>query len=143
MNPSLCPDLEVLIDKVFDAVVPHKQYKVLTADEYVSCQRSVVHVHEMPTKYITPFSDVSYDYKMQAIKASQYPNDENGDFNGFLTVVLRCGLAYLVTADVTNPLWAYTTGSCQYQRNTGPLLHMRAFVATYIAMGLDAFNYEY
>lgn len=143
MNPSLCPDLERLIDKVFDAVVPHKQYKIISADEYVPCQRSIVHVHEMPTEYITPFSDVSYDYKVQAIKACQYPANPTGGFDGFLSVVVRCGLARDVTGGLTPALWAYTEGAEKYTRLNGPILHMRAFVASYIALGLDAFNYEY
>lgn len=145
MNPSLCSDVEVLIDKVFDAVVPHKQYRVLTADEYAPCQRTVVHVHELPEGYNTPFSDESYEYKMQAIKACQYPA-KNGDeaVGSFVSLAVRLGLAYAITSEIVDFLWPYMAGSYIYEFDKPPVLNMRAFVATYDHMGWPACaDYEY
>jgi len=142
MDHLVSEHVERLIGKVFDAVVPHKQYKVISADEPVACQRSVVHVHELPQGYVTPFSDEEYDYMMQAIKACQYPL--YNDFNAFVTTAVRLGLAYEVTDNTSNFLWPYLMGSRIYEQVKGPILNMRAFVATYGYMGWPATaDYEY
>lgn len=135
--------VEELIDLIFDRVVPNQQYKVLTAEEYVPCQRSVVHVHEMPEGYYTPFSDVSYDYKMQAIEASQFPHKMN--CNAFISVAVRLGLSWRVTENVVTFLWPYLDGAPIYEAAKKlPVLNMRAFVATYRYMGWPATaDYEY
>lgn len=148
MNPSLCHDLEVLIDKVFDAVVPHKQYKIITAEEYVPCQRSVVHVHPMPDGYVTPFSDVDYDYKMQAIEAMQYPGGNSWygikKFNEFIRLTLRLNEGHMLLTDTAGFLWAYLEGARQYEAKKGPVLHMRSLIATYLALGWpETLQYEY
>mgnify|MGYP003437603581 FL=1 len=142
MNHSLSNDVERLIDDVFDKIVPHNQYRVVRADEAVPCARSIVHVQELYDGYISPFSSEEYDYKMQAIvicsSCSAFP------FSDIITRIVEVGMAYkLATMNLTDFLWAYTDGAARYETDKGPLLHMRAFVASYMELGLSAFDYEY
>lgn len=142
MNPSLSDDLERLIDKVFNAVVPHAQYKIIGEAEPVPCQRHVSHVYELPQDYVTPFSSTDYDYKLQAIGAVY---GMRRVFDKFIYKVVDLGDAKEITTEVVQVLWACTDGCRHFEQVRGYVPeHMRAFVATYAALGIDeALFYEY
>lgn len=139
---TLSEDLEELIDYVFDAVVPYKQYRVIRADDYLGCARMIVPVHELPIDYITPFSETDYDYQIAAIVSRRLLDTP---FTYIMKCIVGMNRGHMLTTEVVNTLWAYTEAAEYYERERGYLpINMRAFVASVVALGIDeAMQYDY
>ena len=144
MEPARYPHVEELIDVLFTRFVPFGQYRVVNQMTVKQGFSIIVPVTELYEEYISPFSSVTYDYKLQALInfTRIKPID---DLHFILRYVLQVERADLLLNKGIDVLWAYIVGAHLYEEKHGyPPLHMASMIATYLSMGWEeTIKYEY
>lgn len=144
MEPARYPHVEKLIDTLFTRFVPHGQYRVVNQMTVEPDHSIITPVVELYDEYISPFSSIEYDYKLQAlINVPRVPRIDT--FHFLLRYVVQAECADLLLNKGIDVLWAYIVGARLYEDKHGyPSLHMASMIATHLAMGWEeTIKYEY